>query len=72
MAFEASFAPFDMSNAPSDMSFEMAGARTVPVRSGWQRRNLENSPVAFIVEYAADGDRPRSGQIGHYQNSRRN
>jgi hypothetical protein len=42
--------------------FEMAGARTVPVRSGWQRRSLENSPVAFIVKCAADGDRPRSGQ----------
>jgi hypothetical protein len=42
--------------------FEMAGARTVPVRSVWQRHSLENSPVAFIVERAADGDRPRSGQ----------
>jgi hypothetical protein len=42
--------------------FEMGGARTVPVRSGWQRRSLGNSPVAFIVKCAADGDRPRSGQ----------
>jgi hypothetical protein len=47
----------------SDGQFEMAGARTVPVRSAWQRRSLENSPVAFVVERAADGDRPRSGQI---------
>jgi hypothetical protein len=42
--------------------FEMAGARTVPVRSGWQRRSRDNSPVAFVIERAADGDRPRSGQ----------
>jgi hypothetical protein len=39
--------------------FEMTGARTVPVRSGGA---FEHSPVAFVVERAADGDRPRSGQ----------
>jgi hypothetical protein len=50
---------------------EMAGARTVPVRSGRQRRNLENSPVAFIVEPAADGDRPRSSQTDPPPNVRK-
>jgi hypothetical protein len=48
--------------------FEMAGARTVPVRSAWQWRNLENSPGAFNIERAADGDRPRSGQTDSLPN----
>jgi hypothetical protein len=39
---------------------EIIGARTVPVRSARLRRSLENSPVVFIGERAADGDRPRS------------
>jgi hypothetical protein len=28
---------------------------------------LKNSPAVFMVERAADGDRPRSGQISHYR-----
>jgi hypothetical protein len=51
------------------VQFEMTGARTVPVRSGWRPRSLENSPVALVVERAADGDRPRSGQANSLPNS---
>jgi hypothetical protein len=41
--------------------FEANGARTVPVRSRWQRQRVENSPIDLALGRAADGDRPRSG-----------